>query len=63
VTGREAMIGEVGVAKTDIGTEGTVLVTGELWQASTAESSPPIAPGQRVRVISVEGLHLTVQPE
>jgi membrane-bound serine protease (ClpP class) len=63
VTGREAMIGALGVAKTGIGTGGTVLVTGELWQASVAQTSQPIAAGQRVRVIGVDGLHLTVQPE
>jgi membrane-bound serine protease (ClpP class) len=62
-SGREALIGERGVAKTDVGTEGTVLVEGELWQATAADPASPIAEGKRVQVVSVEGLHLTVRPD
>jgi membrane-bound serine protease (ClpP class) len=62
-TGREAMIGESGVAKTDVGEDGTVLVEGELWQASAASPETPITAGQRVRVVSIQGLHVTVRPE
>jgi membrane-bound serine protease (ClpP class) len=58
--GREALIGETGVTRTDVAEHGTVLVAGELWQASAAN---PIASGNRVKVVSVDGLHLTVQPE
>jgi len=56
------MIGELGVAKTDVGDDGTVLVAGELWRASAEESTQIIAPGQRVQVIGIDGLHLTVRP-
>ena len=62
-TGREAMIGGAGVAKTDVAKEGTVLVEGELWQASSANPERLITAGERVRVVSVDGLHLTVRPE
>jgi membrane-bound serine protease (ClpP class) len=62
-TGREAMIGEAGVAKTDVATDGTVLVEGELWQASSTNPDRPITAGERVRVVSIDGLHLTVRPE
>ena len=61
--GREALIGETGVARTDVAEDGTVLVAGELWQASAAQADHPIAPGHKVRVVAVEGLRLTVQPE
>ena len=62
VVGSEALKGAVGVAKTDVGESGMVVVEGELWQASAADSSQPIPAGSRVRVASVEGLHLTVAP-
>lgn len=59
-TGREGMIGEIGVARTTLGpTEGKVFVHGELWNA-VAKSE--VAEGQRVRVAAVNGLHLLVEP-
>ena len=57
-TGSEGMIGEIGIARTSIGTEGKVFVHGELWNAVTAGA---IAEGSRVRVASVNGLHLVVE--
>jgi membrane-bound serine protease (ClpP class) len=62
-SGREALIGGRGVARTEVGSDGTVLVEGELWQASANDPSNPILEGQRVRVVSVDGLHLTVRPD
>jgi membrane-bound serine protease (ClpP class) len=58
VTGEEGMLGEAGVAKTDIHTEGKVLVHGEYWNAS---SDLPIRAGSRVRVVKVEGLKVEVE--
>jgi membrane-bound serine protease (ClpP class) len=58
-TGREGLIGEIGVAKTPLGPEGKVFVHGELWNA-TARAA--IAEGARVRVAAVNGLHLLVEP-
>ena len=58
-TGREGMIGEIGVARTPVGPDGKVFVHGELWNAS---SRAAIAEGARVRVASVNGLHLVVEP-
>ena len=60
VTGEEGMIGQVGVARTDLAPEGKVLVRGELWDA---RSAAPISIGSRVRVRGVEGLRLIVEPE
>ena len=58
-TGSEGMIGEIGVARTQLEPYGTVFVHGELWNAVTKTSVPR---GARVRVAAVEGLRLVVEP-
>ena len=58
VTGVEAMVGEVGIARTTIAPDGKVFVRGELWNAAAEE---PIGEGERVRVRSVSGLTVTVE--
>ncbi|AOV17251.1 hypothetical protein BJI67_09405 [Acidihalobacter aeolianus] len=60
VSGREAMIGARGVVAEDFAGTGHIHVNGELWQASSAT---PLHRGQHVRVVSMEGLELTVVPE
>jgi membrane-bound serine protease (ClpP class) len=59
VTGVNAMIGEIGVARTAVGAEGKVFVRGELWNATAQNAIPE---GARVRVRRVEGLHVIVEP-
>jgi membrane-bound serine protease (ClpP class) len=61
-TGREELIGEEGVAISGLGagTEGMIRVHGELWQAVSPRAVPE---GKPVRVRSVEGLKLHVEPE
>jgi membrane-bound serine protease (ClpP class) len=59
VTGERGLIGEVGVAQTQLRPEGKVFVHGEIWNAS---SSCSVEPGQTVRVIAVRDLVLTVEP-
>src|SRR6185369_155746 len=59
VTGQEGMVGEIGVARTTLEPEGKVFVHGELWNA-VAKS--PVPEGSRVRVKSVDGLHVMVEP-
>jgi membrane-bound serine protease (ClpP class) len=54
----EGMIGENGVAKTDIHQEGKVLVRGEYWNAF---SERPIPSGAHVRVIKVHELRIEVE--
>jgi len=59
VTGREGMIGEIGVTQTRLSPQGKVFVHGELWDAvATSE----IAAGQSVVVLRVDGLQLSVAP-
>ena len=60
ITGEQGMIGQAGVAQTDLAPEGKVFVHGEIWQARAAR---PVPVGSRVRVREVEGLKLLVEPE
>lgn len=57
VTGMEGMIGGIGLALSDIQSEGKVQIHGEIWQA---ESAQLIQVGERVRVTALKGLTLTV---
>ncbi|MBI3615340.1 MAG: nodulation protein NfeD [Candidatus Omnitrophica bacterium] len=59
ISGAEALIGAVGVAKTDLKPGGFVHVQGEEWQA---RSDHPIKKGMRVRIVKVEGLTIHVEP-
>ena len=58
--GRETLIGRHTRALTPIGPDtGKVFVEGEYWNAV---SDTPIAAGQRVAIVAIEGLTLTVTP-
>ncbi len=59
VTGVEGLTREVGTARTDLDPQGKVFVHGELWNARARQ---PVAAGDRVQVVSVEGLTLEVRP-
>jgi len=59
--GREWMIGEEGVARTAVAPDGTVDVRDAPWRARTNRATP-IAPGDPVRVASIDGLVLEVEP-
>jgi membrane-bound serine protease (ClpP class) len=60
--GRTSMIGEMGAATADVDPEGTVSVRGALWRARTNRATP-IAKGEVVRVVAIDGLLLEVEPE
>jgi membrane-bound serine protease (ClpP class) len=60
VTGQEGMIGEMGVAVSDIHTEGKVMVHGEYW---AAQAAAPIVAGTKVRVVHVDGLKVQVEAD
>lgn len=59
-TGAEGLVGEIGIVKKTLSPEGKVFVHGELWNAV---SGTPIEVGTKVRVMQVENLVLTVEPE
>lgn len=58
-TGREGMIGLIGIAKSALTPHGQILVRGELWDAI---SDQPLQPGEQAEVLGVEGLKLHVRP-
>jgi membrane-bound serine protease (ClpP class) len=59
VTGREGIVGEIGVAKTDITPSGgTVFVHGEFWNAT---SSVTVKKNSKVKVMSVSEMTLHVE--
>ena len=60
--GREELIGEMGAAVADIDPDGVVRVRDALWRARTNRATP-IHNGDAVRVVSVEGVVLEVEPE
>jgi membrane-bound serine protease (ClpP class) len=57
--GQESLVGQEGVARTDLAPEGTVHVAGEMWTAHSEDGQ--ITEGERVRVVAVDGLHLRVR--
>jgi membrane-bound serine protease (ClpP class) len=57
-TGEGGMVGETAVARTPLEPEGQVLVQGELWRAIAQNG--PVAVGEKVEVVGVNGLTLTV---
>ena len=59
-TGKEALIGAKGVATTDLKPKGEVRVLGEFWQATAKDV--PIANGEVVEVVDMEGMFLVVKP-
>lgn len=59
VSGKEGIIGETGIARSDIDKYGgTVFIHGEIWQAISEEK---IKKGEKIEVIEVEGLKLKVK--
>lgn len=56
----DALVGEVGDARTVIKDDGSVYVHGEMW---TARSADEIASGSRIRVVRREGFILVVEKE
>ena len=59
VTGSEGMVGEIGLAQSNLSPKGKVFVHGELWDAV---SSCDVSAGQSVVVNRVDGLLLQVDP-
>src|ERR1022692_638934 len=59
VTGKQGLIGEIGVAETPLSPAGKVFVHGELWDAISAV---PILAGEQIVVRQVDGLTLRVEP-
>jgi len=61
VTGPEGMVGEVGVAKSSLNPNGKVQIHGEIWNAAIQSGEEMVKKGEKVEVIRVEGMTLTVK--
>ena len=59
VTGKQGLIGEIGVAETALSPAGKVFVHGELWDAISAV---PVPAGEPIIIRQVDGLTLRVDP-
>ncbi len=60
--GREDLVGEMGLAEADVDPDGVVRIRDALWRARTNRATP-IHAGDAVRVVSIEGVVLEVEPE
>ena len=58
VTGEQGLVGAIGIVRSPLAPQGKVFVNGELWDAY---SVLPLAMGEQVRVVRVEGLVLEVE--
>lgn len=54
----DRLVGQIGEAKTAVGWEGSVQVSGELW---SARSEQPISAGSPIRVVSRDGFVVVVE--
>ncbi|MGA7558588.1 MAG: nodulation protein NfeD [Terriglobales bacterium] len=59
VTGKQGLIGEIGIAQSLLAPAGKVFVHGELWDAV---STVPVPAGERIVVRQIDGLTLRVDP-
>lgn len=60
LAGQESLVGQVGVARSDLAPRGSVLVNSEMWSAELVGDGEPVTKGTRVKVLSVEGIHIRV---
>ncbi len=59
LTGETALLGQRGIADTDLVPEGWIRVVGERWRACA--ETPPVPSGEKVTVTGVDGLTLRVR--
>ncbi|GAB4487368.1 MAG: nodulation protein NfeD [Anaerolineales bacterium] len=59
--GQESLLGVIGIARGEINPNGQVLLQSELWTAELDDGAEPILPGEKVKVVAVEGLRLKVR--
>jgi membrane-bound serine protease (ClpP class) len=59
--GAPALLGRVGVAESRLAPGGTVRIDSEVWSAAVEEGADPIAPGESVEVVGLEGVVLRVR--
>lgn len=62
-TGRESIIGKVGITRSPLNPNGEVQVGGELWSAKLEPGSDYLPEGVMVKVIALDGIRLVVREE
>ena len=60
---RFSMIGKKAIVTRALSPSGHVKVGLERWRAEVSETNSPVPKGQTVRILSVQGLKLRVEPE
>jgi membrane-bound serine protease (ClpP class) len=60
ISGKESLVGMIGTARTYLNPGGQIFIHGELWQATVFDGTH-IKKGEKVIVISLEGLRLMVK--
>ena len=58
-TGKEGLVGEIGIAQDDLNPSGMVLVSGELWSAESITGE--IKKDEKVKVVEVKGMSIKVE--
>ncbi|MGB9595015.1 MAG: NfeD family protein [Candidatus Poribacteria bacterium] len=58
ITGREGLIGSIGICSTEINPEGKIFLHGELWNSISDEH---IMPKEKVKVVDIDGFTLKVE--
>jgi membrane-bound serine protease (ClpP class) len=61
VSGREGMVGGLGLASGDFAEEGLVAIEGEVWKAVNGKPRVKVAHGDRVRVLEIQNGRLVVE--
>ena len=61
-TGWEELIGSTGEVREPLDPEGQIFINGALWKARVGDGASRVDAGNRVRVKSVDGLELVVEP-
>ena len=59
----KGMVGEKGIAEEFLNPSGYVRIRGELWRAEVRGEKSAVEKGKTVRIHSVHGLTLVVEPE
>jgi len=60
ISGKESLVGIIGTARTNLNPHGQIFINGELWQATVFDGTH-IKKGEKIIVISLEGLRLVVK--
>jgi membrane-bound serine protease (ClpP class) len=61
-TGWEELVGSTGEVREPLDPEGQIFIQGALWKARLDDGASRVDAGNRVRVKSVDGLELVVEP-